>query len=199
MVFTLDVKIKGLKEFRTLTRNFPKATIRLNKSVREKLANTLIEEMRKQLTEKNKVATGTLYEDIYSRSFSKGQFEGQTKVYFGKPRSRYAVFVDGGFMNKRMPPVGGTYGIYRWVQAKNLEIKPKYRKYGKKSKTPGKIYGKPYIPTQEQTAYSIARSFINKRHTGAQIVRKAFSKTKAKMDRIIEEEVNKVLRASGID
>lgn len=201
MVFTLDVRIKGLKEFGTLTRNFPRATIRLNKDIRKKLANTLIEEMRKEVARPKKyassIATGHLYKDIYSRDFSKGPHAGETRVYFGKPRSDYAIFVDRGFANKKMPPVGGAYGIYRWVQAKGLEMRPRYRKYGKNSRTPGKIYGKPHIPTQEQTAYAIARWMKGRSHKGEQIVRKAFSKTKTKMDRIIDEEVDKVMKVYG--
>lgn len=199
MVFTLEIKTKGLKEFRTLTRNFPKMAVTLNKKVRKKVAETLVDELVKQTRQHKKVVTGHLINDIHSREISPNE----TRIYFGKPRSRYGTFVDSGSLNKSIPnPTKTTigYSIHQWIRVRGIQARPRYRKYGKGSKKQGQTYGKPFVPTQRQLAYMIAKHLANEkgRIAPTHITRKAFSKTHRKITRLIDEEVDRILKIYGL-
>ena len=190
-MLSLELKVKGLEHFRTLTRNFPKATIKLSKDTRNKIADTLIDELKVQTRAHNKVVTGHLLQDIYKKNY-----KDKTIVYFGKPRSAYAVYVDLGSKNKRPPnPMKKRigYSIYQWVLLRNLVAKQRRRKY------PGtnKEYGKPYQPSQQQLAYMIAWHVAREKTKATHITRKAFRKTRRKIDRMIDEEVEEVMKLYG--
>jgi hypothetical protein len=197
MVFTLEIKIKGLEGFRNLTRNIPKMNITLNKEVRKKVGQTLIDELRKEVVRQRKVVTKHLFDDIYSREVNPNE----TRVYFGKPRSRYAGFVDVGSLNKKPPSAEKTtigYSVYRWVTLKGLKATPRYRTYGKNTRKYGQTYGKPFTPTQRQLAYIIAKHLSQEKTEATHITRKAFSKADWKIKNIINEEVDRIMKIYGL-
>lgn len=196
MVFKLEIRTKGLKEFRTLTRNIPKMAVTLNKEVRKKAAETLVDELKKEVVRQKKVVTKHLFDDIYSRAY-----KDKTRVYFGKPRSRYGTFVDSGSINKKPPSAEKTtigYSVYNWVLLKGLQARPSYRTYGKGSKKYGQTYGKPFTPTKRQLAYIIAKHLSQEKTSATHITRKAFSKANRKIDRLVDEEVDRIMKIYGL-
>lgn len=191
-MFSLELKVKGLERFRKLARNFPKAMIRLNSDTRNRIADILIDELKAQVRSHKKVVTGHLIDDIYKKTSKMNV----TTVYFGRPRSAYAVYVDLGSKNKRPPnpmKVRIGYSIYHWVLYKSLTARQR-RRINPKTNKP---YGKPYIPSKQQLAYMIAWHVARERTKATHISRKAFRKTRRKIDRIIDEEVEKVLKIYG--
>ena len=191
-MLSLELKVKGLERFRKLTRNFPKATTRLGKEVRKRIADELVDELVTQTRAHKKVVTAHLINDIYSKVD-----RNRTVVYFGKPRSAYAVHVDLGSRNKRPPNPMKTrigYSLYEWVLLRGLQPRPRRRTY------PGtkKEYGRPFTPTRKQLAYMIARSLVKKRIKATHITRKAYRRTLRKIDRIISEEVERIARIYGL-
>jgi len=191
-MFSLHVSVKGLEKNRKLVRNFPKALIRLSVDTRREIAKTLVHELVTQTRAHKKVVTGHLINDIYYK-----MYKNKTTVYFGKPRSAYAVFVDLGSKNKKPPNPMKTrigYSVYAWVLLRGLTARPRRRTY------PGtkKQYGKPFTPTRKQLAYMIAWHLAREKTQATHITRKAYRKVQRKIDRIIKEEVDRVLSIYGL-
>jgi len=191
-MFSLQLNVKGLKESRKLVRNFPRAMVSLDTNVRKEIAKALIDELILQTRAHKKVATGHLINDIYYRTY-----KNKTTVYFGKPRSAYATYVDLGSKNKKPPNPLKTrigYSLYAWVLLRGLVARPRRRTY-----TGTKIqYGKPYTPSRKQLAYMIAKHLAREKTQATHITRKAYRRVQRKIDRIIREEVDRVLSIYGL-
>ena len=186
-MFKIEIKTKGMDKFRKLERNFPKMKITLSKEVRKTVANIVVQELRKQVVQSGKVATWSLYDDIYSREINPNE----TRIYFGKPRSAYGTFVDAGAKNKRPPnpfrrAIG--YSVKEWIQMKG--IKPVAMYHGAK-------YKRRKPPTMEQLAYAIAGGLARNRRRATHITRKALSKADSKIRKEIDQEVSRVLDMYG--
>lgn len=97
------------------------------------IARELADEYKRLLQNKNKIATGTLYNFTYEAEFRDGHF----LVYFNLPN--YWKYVEEGRKAGKMPPIES---IKQWIQVKPLIPQPD--KYGK-------------IPTNDQLAYLVAR------------------------------------------
>lgn len=186
-MFHLEIKTKGLKEFRTLYRNFEKMNITLSKKVREKMANIVIQELRNELVKSKKIATKHLYEDIYSREVNPNE----TRVYFGKTRSAYGVFVDLGSKNISPPNPNSKkigYSIKDWINMRGIKPIAMY---------PGAKYPRKKPPTMEQLAYAIAGGMAEKRRKTKYITRKALSKADSRIRKEIDREVSRVMDIYG--
>ena len=186
-MFKIEVKTKGLKYLRPIIRNFPKMNVTLSKKVRKKMAEIVVQELRKQLVRSRKVASKHLYDDIYSREVGPNE----TRVYFGKPRSAYGSYVDLGSKNIN-PPNPNTkkmgYSIKEWIQMKGIKPQAMY---------PGARYPRKTPPTMEQLAYAIAKGITKKRKRVKDITRKALSKADSRIRKEIDSEVKRVLDIYG--
>lgn len=99
----------------------------------QQLAEELSKEYKKILQDKNKIASGALYNFTYTAEFKDGHF----LVYFTLPD--YWKYVEEGRAPGKIPPLEA---IKQWIQVKPLIPTPD--KYGK-------------VPTNEQLAFLISK------------------------------------------
>jgi len=177
-MFRVELQVKNFDKIRLLYRNFPKASLTLSESVREKIAKRLVFELRRAIAEKKSIVTWSLYKDIYYTVEEK-----KTVVHFGSDRTKYASAVDLG-TKPHMPPIPK---ILFFVQRKGIEPRAAYiaRLRSKRAR-------------DRRLAGAIAMSIAKKGTRGKYITRIALRRAHSKIDRIIREEIDRICSIYGL-
>lgn len=177
-MFKVELQVRNFEKIRLVYRNFPKASLTLSKSVRERIAKRMVFELRRAIAEKKSIVTWSLYKDIYYTVE-----KNKTVVHFGSNRTKYASAVDLG-TKPHMPPIPK---ILFFVRRKGIEPRAAYiaRLKNKHAR-------------DRRLAGAIAMGIRRKGTAGKYITRIAFRRAYGKIDRIIREEIDRICSIYGL-